>query len=92
MQRITALEKKLQDEQQCGQNIATEIINVLYDQRQLTLNQIRVLCCQYIDGLNCTQTADKVGLSPTSISGYRRTALAALTIPEDAPESAMCVK
>ena len=92
VQRITTLEKKLQDEQQHGQNIATEIINALYDQRQLTLNQIRVLCCQYIDGLNCAQTADKVGLSPTSISGYRRTALAALTIPEDAPESAMCVK
>ena len=92
VQRITTLEKKLQDEQQRGQNIATEIINALYDQRQLTLNQIRVLCCQYIDGLNCAQTADKVGLSPTSISGYRRTALAALTIPEDAPESAMCVK
>jgi len=92
VQRITALERKLQDEQQRGQNIATEIINALYDQRQLTLNQIRVLCCQYIDGLNCAQTADKVGLSPTSISGYRRTALAALTIPEDVPESAMCVK
>ena len=92
VQRITALERKLQDEQQRGQNIATEIINALYDQRQLTLNQIRVLCCQYIDCLNCAQTADKVGLSPTSISGYRRTALAALTIPEDVPESAMCVK
>lgn len=41
VQRITALERKLQDEQQRGQNIATEIINALYDQRQLTLNQIR---------------------------------------------------
>lgn len=55
VQRITTLEKKLQDEQQRGQNIATEIINALYDQRQLTLNQIRVLCCQYIDGLSGCQ-------------------------------------
>ena len=38
------------------------------------------------------QTADKMGLSPTSISGCRRTALAALTIPEDAPENTMRVK
>ena len=83
VQRITALEKKLQDEQRRGQDIATEIINVLYDQPQLTLNQIRVLCCQYIDGMNCAQTADKVGLSPCNVPNYRRTALAALTIPEE---------
>ena len=83
VQRITALEKKLLDEQCRGQDIATEIINVLYDQPQLTLNQIRVLVCQYIDGMNCAQTADKVGLSVQSIANYRRTALAALTIPED---------
>lgn len=82
VQRITALEKKLQAEQCRGQDIATEIINVLYDQQQLTLNQIRVLCCQYLDGMNCAQTADKVGLSPCSVPNYRRAALAALTIPE----------
>ena len=83
VQRITALEKKLRAEQCRGQDIATEIINVLYDQPQLTLNQIRVLVCQYIDGMNCAQTADKVGLSPESIPNYRRAALTALTIPED---------
>ena len=83
VQRIAALERKLQAEQQCGEEIRVEIINVLYDQPQLTLNQVRVLCCQYIDELNCAQTADNVGLSPTSIPNYRRTALAALIIPED---------
>ena len=82
VQRITALEKKLQDEQQCGQNIATEIINVLYDQRQLTLNQIRVLCCQYIDGLTVPETADKIGISPDTVKNYRVKALAAFVIPE----------
>lgn len=82
VQRITALEKKLQDEQQCGQNIATEIINVLYDQRQLTLNKIRVLCCQYIDGLTVPETADKIGISPDTVKNYRVKALAAFVIPE----------
>lgn len=83
VQRITALEKKLQDEQQRGQEIAVEIIDALYNQPQLTLNQVRVLCCQYIDGMNCAQTADKVGISSGSVTNYRRAALAALTIPED---------
>ena len=82
MQRITALERKLQDEQQRGQNIATEIINVLYDQRQLTLNKIRVLCCQYIDGLTVPETADKIGISPDTVKNYRVKALAAFVIPE----------
>ena len=82
VQRITALEKKLQAEQCRGQDIAAEIINVLYDQQQLTLNQIRVLACQYLDGMNCAQTADKVGLSPGSVPSYRRAALVALIIPE----------
>lgn len=82
VQRITALERKLQDEQQRGQNIATEIINALYDQRQLTLNQIRVLCCQYIDGLTVPKTADKIGLSSDTVKNYRIKALAAFVVPE----------
>lgn len=82
VQRITALEKKLQDEQQRGQNIVTEIINALYDQQQLTLNQIRVLCCQYIDGLTIPETADKIGISPDTVKSYRVKALAAFVIPE----------
>ncbi len=92
VQRITALEKKLYEEQCRGQDIAAEIINVVYGQSKLTLNHMRVLCCQYIDGMNCAQTAAKVGLSPTSIPNYRRTALAALELPEPTPENAMCVK
>lgn len=88
VQCIAALEKKLQDEQQRGQDIAVEIINVLYDQRQLTLNQIRVLCCQYIDGLTVPKTADKIFLSPDTVKNYRIKALAAFELPK----SAICVK
>lgn len=82
VQRIAALEKKLQEEQCRGQDIAVEIINVLYDQRQLTLNQIRVLCCQYIDGLTVPKTADKIFLSPDTVKNYRIKALAAFKLPE----------
>ena len=88
VQRIAALEKKLQEEQCRGQDIAVEIINVLYDQRQLTLNQIRVLCCQYIDGLTVPKTADKIFLSPDTVKNYRIKALAAFELPE----STICVK
>lgn len=88
VQRIAALEKKLQEEQCRGQDIAVEIINVLYDQRQLTLNQIRVLCCQYIDGLTVPKTADKIFLSPDTVKNYRIKALAAFKLPE----STLCVK
>ena len=84
VQRIAALEKKLQDEQQRGQNIAAEIINFLYDQRQLTLNKIRVLCCQYIDGLTVPETADKIGISPDTVTNYRVKALADFELPENA--------
>lgn len=88
VQRIAALEKKLQEEQCRGQDIAVEIINVLYDQRQLTLNKIRVLCCQYIDGLTVPETADKIGISPDTVKNYRVKALADFELPENA----MCVK
>ena len=46
-----------------------------YDQRQLTLNKIRVLCCQYIDGLTVPETADKIGISPDTVKNYRVKAL-----------------
>lgn len=82
VQRIAALEKKLQEEQCRGQDIAAEIINALYDQRQLTLNQIRVLCCQYIDGLTVPKTADKIGLSSDTVKNYRIKALVAFVVPE----------
>lgn len=65
-----------------GRSAPTEIINALYDQRQLTLNQIRVLCCQYIDGLTVPKTADKIGLSPDTVKNYRIKALAAFVVPE----------
>ena len=83
VQHIAALESKLQEEQERGQGIATEIINVLYNQPQLTLNQVRALVCQYIDGLTAPETAKKINLSTGTVLHYRIAALAALTIPED---------
>ena len=81
VQRITALEKKLQDEQCRGQNIATEIINVLYE--QLPLKYAKVLCCQYIKCLNVSKTADETGLSPDTVVNYRKKAIVDFKVPED---------
>ena len=80
VQRITALEKKLQDEQQRGQDIATEIIGTVYDQLPLML--AKVLVRQYINCLTGPETADKIGLSPDTVKNYRIKALAAFVVPE----------
>lgn len=80
VQRITALERKLQDEQQRGQDIATEIIGTVYDQLPLML--AKVLVCQYINCLTGPETADKIGLSPDTVKNYRIKALAAFVVPE----------
>lgn len=83
-QQIIELERKLQNEQQRGEKIRVEIIGTLFDQQQLTINQINVLCCQYIDGIDCAQTAAKTGLNRSTISGYRHAALTAFELPESA--------
>lgn len=80
VQRITALERKLQDEQQRGQDIATEIIDAVYDQLPLML--AKVLVCQHINCLTVPETADKIGISPDTAKNYRVKALAAFVVPE----------
>ena len=80
VQRIAALESKLQDEQCRGQNIAVEIIDAAY---KLPIKYAQVLCKQYLDFLTAAQTGDKINLSTATVLHYRSAALAALTIPED---------
>lgn len=81
VQRITALEKKLQAEQQRGQEIAVEIINAAFD--QLPLLQAQALIRQYVNLQTAAETAKALGYKKGTIAHARCEALAALVVPED---------
>ena len=81
VQRITALEKKLQAEQQRGQEIAVEIINAAFD--QLPLLQAQALVRQYVNLQTAAETAKALGYKKGTIAHARCEALAALVMPED---------
>jgi len=81
VQRITALEKKLQAEQQRGQEIAVEIINAAFD--QLPLLQAQALVRQYVNLQTAAETAKALGYKKGTIAHARCEALAALVVPED---------
>ena len=77
-QQIDRLERKLQQEQQRGQEIAAEIIITAYT---LPMKYAEVLCCLYLDGLTFAQTANKTGLAATTVQSYKKKAIAALALP-----------
>lgn len=81
VQRIADAEQRLLAEQQRGQIIATEIINAVF--AQLPLKYAQVLLCQYIDGMDITQTAQRLNLSASTVPGYRRKAFASLKLSEN---------
>ncbi len=81
VQRITALEKKLQAEQQRGQEIAVEIINAAFD--QLPLLQAQALVRQYVNLQTAAETAKALGYKKGTIAHARCEALAVLVVPED---------
>lgn len=88
-QQIAEVERKLQAEQQRGQDIAAEIITAAF---KMPSQYAQVLCCQYLDCLTADQTARKVGLCAATVLHYRSKALALLEVPYNTPESAKCVK